>query len=252
MSLKDTSERLRSPIAFVELGQNSNPLDEVHSGTFDPSKLNLDINLNISSSSCDLPISRLSEVRSSLPLNPQIRKMEPRIVIPIDKNWEFKQADKKDSKYLPVGQFPTNVHLDLLSHKLIPDPYIGKNELDVQWIGEAIWVYRTSFPSPSAKGSAKVVLAFDGLDTFATVVLNGKTILETDNMFIPERVDVTDELKKDGENELIITFDSAYLRGWKLLEKYPDHKWGCWNGDSSRLAVRKTQYHWVRIERAAN
>lgn len=173
--------------------------------------------------------------------------MAPRIVIPIDQHWTFKQADNDDDVYLPVGQFPTQVHLDLLSHKLIPDPYIGKNELEVQWIGEKVWVYRTSFKSPTVEGSAKAVLAFDGLDTFATVVLNGQTILETENMFLPERVDVTSFLKKDGDNEIVITFDSAYLRGWKLVEKYPDHKWGCWNGDSSRLAVRKSQYHWVRI-----
>ncbi|ORY57861.1 glycoside hydrolase family 2 protein [Pseudomassariella vexata] len=170
--------------------------------------------------------------------------MEPRTVIPIDRNWEFKQADKEDSKYLPVSQFPTHVHLDLMHHKLIPDPNIGKNELEVQWIGEAVWVYKTTFSSPTVEESAKAVLAFDGLDTFATVVLNGKTILETENMFVPERVDVTSELKKDSDNELVITFDSAYLRGWKLVEEHPDHKWGCWNGDSSRLAVRKSQYHW--------
>ena len=170
--------------------------------------------------------------------------MAPRTIIPIDKNWEFKQADKEDSKYLPVGQFPTNVHLDLLHHGLIPDPFIGKNELDVQWIGEAQWVYRTTFTAPSVTSGAKAILAFDGLDTFATVLLNGKTILETDNMFTPERADVT-SVVKEGDNELVITFDSAYLRGWKLVEKFPDHKWGCWNGDSSRLAVRKAQYHWV-------
>lgn len=175
--------------------------------------------------------------------------MTPRSVIPIDKNWEFKQADKEGSEYLPVSQFPTNVHLDLLAHKLIPDPYIGKNELEVQWVGEAVWVYRTTFPSPSSAasggGSAKAVLAFDGLDTFATVVLNGKTILKSENMFLPERVDVTEVLHKDGDNELVITFDSAYLRGWELVEKYPDHTWLVWNGDNSRLAVRKSQYHWV-------
>ncbi|KAK8031122.1 Beta-mannosidase B [Apiospora arundinis] len=173
--------------------------------------------------------------------------MEPRVVIPINKNWEFKQVDGENSKYLPVSQFPTHVHLDLLHHKLIPDPYIGKNELDVQWIGESVWAYKTTFATPDGLGSTslkKAVLAFDGLDTFATVVLNGKTILTTENMFIPERVDITDVLAKDGDNELIITFDSAYLRGWKLVEKYPDHKWGCWNGDNSRLAVRKSQYHW--------
>jgi beta-mannosidase len=169
----------------------------------------------------------------------------PRTVVPIDKNWEFKQGDREDASFLPVGQFPTNVHLDLLHHKLIPDPYIGKNELEVQWIGEATWVYKTVFDAPAVPSGSRAVLAFGGLDTFATVVLNGTIILETDNMFTPERVDVTSVLKADEQNEMVITFDSAYLRGWKLVEKYPDHKWGCWNGDSSRLAVRKAQYHWV-------
>jgi beta-mannosidase len=171
--------------------------------------------------------------------------MAPKTAIPISANWEFKQADKEDSKFLPVAQFPTNVHLDLLHHKLIPDPFIGKNELDVQWVGEASWVYRSVFPSPEVPEGSKAVLSFEGLDTFATVVLNGKTILETDNMFTPERVDVTGVLRGGAENELVINFESAYLRGWKLVEKYPDHKWGCWNGDNSRLAVRKAQYHWV-------
>ncbi|KAI0474112.1 family 2 glycosyl hydrolase [Xylariaceae sp. FL0804] len=194
--------------------------------------------------------------------------MEPRIVVPIDQGWAFKQADRDDGAYLPVSQFPTNVHLDLLAHKLIPDPNVGKNELDVQWVGEKAWTYRTTFRSPAniaaANGAAaaagekeklekkkkkKAVLAFDGLDTFATVVLNGRTILETDNMFIPERVDVTDVLASaddggGGENELVITFDSAHRRGWERIEEHPDHKWGCWNGDNSRLAVRKAQYHW--------
>lgn len=183
------------------------------------------------------------------------RKMTARKVIPLNTGWQFKEAEKPDSKYLDVSQFPTNVHLDLLHHKLIPDPYIGKNELEVQWVGETAWVYRTTFPTPKAVysagvGGVKAVIAFDGLDTFATVVLNGKTILETDNMFTPERVDVTDALVKDegAENEMVISFDSAYLRGWKLVEKYPDHKWGVWNGDISRLAVRKTQYHWVSAD----
>ncbi|KAK4462410.1 glycoside hydrolase superfamily [Cladorrhinum samala] len=162
---------------------------------------------------------------------------------PIHDNWHFKQADKEDSQFLPVAQFPTNVHLDLLHHNLIPDPFIGKNELDVQWVGEAQWVYKTNFSAEHLpKDGAKAVIAFDGLDTFATVVLNGQTILETDNMFVPERVDVTSFLKE--ENELVISFDSAYLRGWKLVEQYPEHKWGVWNGDNSRLAVRKAQYHW--------
>jgi len=173
-------------------------------------------------------------------------------VTPIDQNWKFKAAGKDDKELLPVSQFPTNIHLDLLHHKIIPDPFIGKNELLVQWIGEVAWVYQTTFSAPSVPKGAKAVLDFAGLDTFATVVLNGETILESDNMFTPYRVDVTSSLKSDAENHLSITFDSAYIRGWKLVEKHPDHKWGVWNGDSSRLAVRKAQYHWVRHANLGN
>jgi beta-mannosidase len=176
--------------------------------------------------------------------------MSKHTITPIDKNWTFKQVDNEDSKFLPVAQFPTNVHLDLIANKIIPDPFIGKNENDVQWVGEVPWIYKTTFTSPvslECGGGVKAVLAFDGLDTYATVVLNGKEILKTESMFIPERVDVTDVLTKDGENVLEITFESAYLKGCAIVEKYPDHHWGCWNGDTSRLAVRKAQYHWVWI-----
>ena len=175
--------------------------------------------------------------------------MSKHAIIPIDKNWTFKQGDKKDAKFLPVAQFPTNVHLDLIANGIIADPFMGKNENDVQWVGEVPWIYKTTFVSPTLsaedRGSVKAVISFDGLDTFATVLLNGKEILKTESMFIPERVDVTAHLKEKGDNELEITFESAYLKGCAIVEAHPNHKWGCWNGDPSRLAVRKAQYHWV-------
>lgn len=174
--------------------------------------------------------------------------MAQHTTIPLDKGWTFKQADKEDSKFLPVAQFPTNVHLDLIANGIIADPFMGKNENDVQWIGEVSWIYQTTFPTPTVlnqeEASTKTVIAFDGLDTFATVVLNGKEILKTESMFIPKRVDVTSHLKSEGDNLLEITFESAYLKGCAIVEAHPDHKWGCWNGDISRLAVRKAQYHW--------
>ena len=170
--------------------------------------------------------------------------MIKRTVIPIDNGWSFRSSDDASSAFLPVSQFPTNVHLDLLHHNLIPDPFMGKNENDVQWIGEKAWVYKTTFLASPSKDT-KSVLAFDGLDTFATVVLNGKEILRTEDMFIPERVDVSNILYAEKENVLEITFESAWFKGKQIVEKYPDHHWGCWNGDVSRLAVRKAQYHYV-------
>ncbi|KAI9824629.1 MAG: hypothetical protein M1832_001719 [Thelocarpon impressellum] len=170
--------------------------------------------------------------------------MGKRSVLPLHEGWTFRQADDAQSSSLPVAQFPTNVHLDLLFHNLIPDPFVSKNENHVQWVGERAWSYRTTFESPKLPAESTAVLAFDGLDTFATVVLNGHEILETDNMFTPERVDVTKHLAGDGVNELVITFESAFLRGKEIQESHPEHRWLCWNGHPSRVAVRKAQYHW--------
>lgn len=176
--------------------------------------------------------------------------MTRRTVTPLNEGWHFKQTSQDASEYLPVAQFPTNVHLDLMHHKLIPDPNMGKNEQEVQWVGETSWTYKTTFTSPALSDGAKAVLVFDGLDTFATVELNGKEVLSTDNMFIQESVDVSKAISGEGKtNDLVIHFDSAFFRGHELVKANPDHKWGCWNGDNSRLPVRKAQYHWVSSSR---
>lgn len=87
---------------------------------------------------------------------------------------------------------------------------------------------------------------FDGLDTFTTVCLDGKVILESDNMFLGHRLDVTEELLEDDKQShtLEVTFDSALLKAREIQKKYPNHKWVCFNGETARLAVRKAQYHW--------
>jgi len=162
-------------------------------------------------------------------------------------NWTFQQVSS-GKEPLPVAQMPTNIHLDLMHHGIIPDPFIGKNEINAQWVGEEDWVYCSTFPSPKLASGEKALLAFEGLDTFATVLLDGKEILKTDNMFIPERVDITDLVNKEENHKLEIFFESAYLKGKKIQEQHPYHKWGCWNGDSSRLGIRKAQYHYVGIQ----
>lgn len=87
-------------------------------------------------------------------------------------------------------------------------------------------------------------MAFDGLDTFATVKINDHVILEADNQFIMHRVDVTDHLQRGRECTLEIEFKSAYLEGRRIKDAHPEHTWVGFNGDMARLAVRKAQYHW--------
>ena len=56
--------------------------------------------------------------------------------IPTIKALSFKQVGDDSFEFLPMAQFATTVHLDLLHHGLIFDPNIGKNARAVQLVGE--------------------------------------------------------------------------------------------------------------------
>jgi len=109
---------------------------------------------------------------------------------------------------------PGCVHQDLRRLGLIPDPFWGCNELDLQWIEEHDWEYTAKIDVPAALLSEEMVeLAADGLDTVATVTLNGHVIGRTENMFTEHRWAVRKYLRS-GANELTIRFGSAlrYIR----------------------------------------
>jgi len=100
------------------------------------------------------------------------------------------------------------VHTDLLALGRIPDPFVGDNEKRVQWVAEADWEYRRSFlAEPELLHQPQVWLVCDGLDTLATVSLNGHELGRTNNMFRQYRWDVKPMLQA-GENDLHIAFDS--------------------------------------------
>lgn len=142
-----------------------------------------------------------------------------------------------------TASVPGTVHQDLLAAQMIPDPFVGLNENEVQGVGESDWLYRCTFDvNDTLLAQPHIDLNFEGLDTFATVWLNGQMILQSDNMFVPARVSVKPLLQAKG-NVLDIQFASALRRG-KELEAQHGGKRPLWNGDSSRLYVRKAQYHY--------
>ncbi|MFG2104179.1 glycoside hydrolase family 2 protein [Micromonospora echinaurantiaca] len=103
---------------------------------------------------------------------------------------------------------PGCVHTDLLAAGLIPDPFLDDNERALAWIGRTDWVYETTFDHEP--GSAEPVdLVCAGLDTVATVSLNGVEVGRTENMHRGYRFDVRAALRP-GANTLTVRFDSAY------------------------------------------
>lgn len=104
---------------------------------------------------------------------------------------------------------PGVVHLDLLAAGLIPDPYLDDNESLLAWIGLVDWTYETRFAVSQADLDSAVrrELVFDGLDTVATVSVNGTVLAEVANQHRVYRFDVT-RLLREGDNDIVVAFRS--------------------------------------------
>lgn len=150
--------------------------------------------------------------------------------------WEFHQKGK--DKWLPAT-VPGNVHMDLVKNKQIPDPFFSDNEKKVQWVENEDWEYRTVFTCDKKTFSKhNIELEFEGLDTYAKVYLNGKLILESDNMFSSWIVNVKKFIKQ-GENHLLVVFESAVKKGKAEAAKLPYTLPG-----DEKVFTRKAQYQY--------
>ncbi len=161
--------------------------------------------------------------------------------------WSVRQAEGADpaEEAARSGEWlsaavPGCVHLDLLRAGRIPDPFYGFNDEDVQWVAGADWLYRRTFDcAAEVLALRRVELVCEGLDTFATVVLNGHTLGRADNMFRAWRWDVTGMLQAEG-NELLVLFESPERVGSALLEADEAHLRASYT--PGRTYVRKAQY----------
>ena len=127
-------------------------------------------------------------------------------VIELDRRWNF--AAEGDSLSYPAV-VPGTVHADLLRNGLLDNPFYGTNEEKVAWVETKGWSYTTTF-TVDADDLARYSCArliFEGLDTFARIVLNGEPVMQTDNMFVAWEKEVRDKIVA-GENTLTVHFAS--------------------------------------------
>ncbi len=136
----------------------------------------------------------------------------------LNTNWKYQQINGKLKGRATV---PGVIHTDLLNNKQIEDPLYRTNEKDLQWIDKEDWEYTTSFElTKEDLAHDKVILFFEGLDTYADVFVNEQKLLEADNMFREWEIDIKNIAKK-GENQLKVYFHSPIKKGLKLLEASP-------------------------------
>lgn len=134
----------------------------------------------------------------------------------LNSGWQFRQQNIGNWLSASV---PGTVHLDLLAHKLIEDPFYGDHQKYLQWIDKVNWEYRCVFDASEAVGKDNARLVFNGIDCFAEIWLNGHQILTTENMFRTWKTDVKKLLKAKG-NELRIVLESPTKKGYELMTEY--------------------------------
>ena len=130
-------------------------------------------------------------------------KQQDTLVVKLHENWMVSSADGKQSYPATV---PGNIFSDLMDNEIIEDPFVGENEYKVQWVSDSVWVYKSTFTLPNTVlDKEHITLNFDGLDTYATVLLNGEALLNTNNAFRSYKVPVKGLLTE--ENTIEIQFE---------------------------------------------
>ena len=104
---------------------------------------------------------------------------------------------------------PGSVYNDLLTAELIPDPFYRDNELAATKLMDHDFRYTRAFEVPEAflNNSDALLLRCEGLDTLATVSVNGRIVGKADNMHRIWEFDVKDALRA-GENEIEVVLAS--------------------------------------------
>lgn len=136
--------------------------------------------------------------------------------IALDGDWQVRidpsdadaaKAHPKEAKWF-AARVPGSVQEDLIRTGRVPDPFQGINEAPIQWAGLTNWQFRRTVQvAPAMLARDHLELVFDGLDTFATIFVNGRQLAATDNAHRRWRVDAKSALKA-GENEILVTIAS--------------------------------------------
>ena len=115
---------------------------------------------------------------------------------------------------------PGEIHVDLLRAGLIPDPFDADHESRLAWIGRTGWTYSGTF-SWSDTPASRHDLVVEGLDTVATIILNGTEVGRTANQHRQYRFDVG-SLLVPGSNDLVIDFEAPVTAAERLAAELGD------------------------------
>lgn len=101
---------------------------------------------------------------------------------------------------------PGNYEIDLMAAGQLEDPFFGTNSTRLRPLEFHQWWYEKHFKTPDF---LKTNLVFEGLDCIADIWLNGEKIASTANALIPHKINISDSMRPEGEeNDLFVCLKS--------------------------------------------
>ncbi len=176
--------------------------------------------------------------------------------IDLNGHWKFSYADddelQKDNRTIVCWEdivardfpqleaiVPGNVELDLERAGIIEDPFFDQNTIAMhKWETYHYW-YATEFDVPKSSGQSELV--FEGLDTLATVYLDGYEIAQTDNMLIEHKIPLNDLAV--GHHELLVHIRPVIPEAGKF-QTSPGEGAFTYNYDSLHIRKAPHMYGW--------
>ena len=144
----------------------------------------------------------------------------------LDRGWTLTSDTLAPMRNFAV---PSVVQQTLSDAGVIPYPYSGTVENELLWISNHPWTYTTQFNVKGSMLNQEVVeLVFEGIDTYASVTLNGEKLFDADNMFRTWKVDVKplvqqalyDQCRPRFPEKYAVTRKAPYQHGWDWAPKY--------------------------------
>ncbi|MDX1933296.1 MAG: hypothetical protein SFU56_11870, partial [Capsulimonadales bacterium] len=122
----------------------------------------------------------------------------------------FLTAETLPGRFTLPARVPAPIHQVLMDAGMLDDPRYGRNSLKARWVEECYWAYRRTFtPAPEYIAGTPSWLVFERLEMDAVIYLNGQEIGRHSNAHRPARFDVTQWLRPEGENVLVVLIDAG-------------------------------------------
>lgn len=163
--------------------------------------------------------------------------------ISLNGSWRLTGTGPAGETKTLTATVPGQVHVDLEREGLIPPMFWRDNADDCQWVEHWHWTYEKDFELPAGAPPDTAELDFEGLDTFATVYVNGVEIGKAEDMFLAYRFDCGD-LLHEGTNTVTVKFDTTE----EHTEGLPELG-GAFYTDRGYVRRMQCTFYWDWVER---